>query len=344
MWLSKKQLLLHAVVVLRKVTFRGLTNSFLLTFSFFWSRILKRPVVAGLPWALSVEPSGICNLQCPECPVGAGILTRKGGMMRPDLFGKIVNEAGKELRVINLFFQGEPMLNNKIGDLIQIAHKKRIYTNMSTNGHNLTEERCQELVNAGLTRLIISLDGITRESFSIYRKGGSLEKVRDGITNILRVRKSLRSVTPFVVVQFLVFRHNEHEIPKLKSWCREVGVDRLELKTAQFNDFGNDVVKPPLKNKYSRYKPVNDNQLVLKGKAYNHCYKQWSSAVVSWDGRVAPCCYDKDLDFSPGNVTDVPMKEVWNSSAMQKFRKQILTHRKAFEMCRNCPEGRNPVI
>jgi radical SAM protein with 4Fe4S-binding SPASM domain len=344
MWISKSQMVAHAWSTLQYITWQRMGNVVQLLSSFYWSRLIGRPLISGTPWSLSVEPSGQCNLQCPECPVGAGVLTRKAGMLTPKLFQKIVADSSPQLAYLNLYFQGEPMLNRQITEIIQLASQKRIYTSMSTNGHQLTAQKCEELINSGLTKLIVSVDGLTRESYSRYRKGGDLEKVKEGIRVFIRQRAALKSKTPFLVVQFLVFEHNENEIPELKKWCRSMGVDKLELKSAQFYDFGNEEVKPPSNNKHSRYYPVRNNKLILKGKPHNHCYKQWGSAVVSWDGQMAPCCYDKDLDFSPGNIRNQPLKTIWKNASLQQFRKQILKDKSALEMCRNCTEGREWLI
>jgi len=344
MWISKKQMIAHAYSVLYYLRYKRLLNIIKLVASFYLSRIIKKPVIWGSPWSLSVEPSGQCNLQCPECPVGAGVLTRKGGMMTPKLFEKILNESSPQLSYINLYFQGEPLLNPKLDQIIKLASQKNIYTTLSTNGHQLSSAKCKSLVLGGLTKLIISIDGLTQKSYSKYRKGGNLEKVKQGINNLIQERQILKSKTPYLIVQFIVFKHNEHEIPELRKWCSQMGIDKLELKTAQFYNFGHEEVQPPSNNKYSRYLPTQNNKLILKGKAHNHCFKQWGSTVVSWDGRIAPCCYDKDLVFSPGNIKNTSLKEIWINDSLNQYRMQILKNKNAIEICKNCTEGRKWLI
>jgi len=343
MWLSKTNMARFALRATKYITIRRARNLLLLVLSFYISRITKKPHIQGRPWAMSVEPSGLCNLQCPECPVGAGVLTRKGGMLEPGLLSKMLDEAGPELMTLNLYFQGEPMLNRKINKLITAASERNIFSSMSTNGHFLSPENCDKLIEAGLSELIISLDGISRQSYSRYRKGGNLDKVLQGIESMVKRRKELNKHKPLITVQFIVFEHNEQEIPELKKLCRQLGVERLQLKSAQFYDFGNNEVKPPKNPHYSRY-VEKDGQPVLKGKSYNHCFKQWGSAVMSWDGRVAPCCYDKDLDFSPGNVSETPLGEIWKNQSLMQFRGKILRDKAAIAMCRNCPQGRKFLI
>jgi radical SAM protein with 4Fe4S-binding SPASM domain len=344
MWFSRKRKAEHFIFQLRLMTFLRLWNIFSLVFSFFLSRIAKRPFVLGMPWSISAEPCGLCNLQCPECPVGAGVLTRKGDLMTTAFFSKILDDAGSRLMWVNLFFQGEPMINPHLSQMVEEATKRRIYTNMSTNGHYLSEKRCAQLIESKLSHLIVSLDGITPATYSLYRKGGDLKRVQQGIERMVQMRKQSGQKRPFISVQFVVFKHNEHEIDALKKWCKEAGVDKLDLKSAQINDFGNNTVAPSSIEKYSRYQTMPDGSLEVKQKMQNHCFKQWSSGVVSWDGKMAPCCFDKDLEFSPGNLTHTPLEKIWYSKQLVGFRKTVLTNKKSIEMCQNCPEGRSWLI
>ncbi|MDR2928617.1 MAG: SPASM domain-containing protein [Cytophagaceae bacterium] len=293
-----------------------------------------------MPWALSVEPAGFCNLKCPECPLGAGVLLRRGGFMSMEAYRNILKESQPLLIWLNLYFQGEPFMNRHLSDMIGEAKRYSIFTSISTNGHFLDEKRCIDVINANLDEIIISLDGITDDSYSKYRKGGNLETVKNGVERLIKKRKELNSKTPFITVQFIVFKHNEHEIEELTKWCKKVKTDRLILKSAQINDFGNGSVAPAASSKYSRYTQNKDGVLVMKGAPRNYCLRQWSSAVISWDGQMAPCCYDKDLKFSPGNINTFSLKQLWTDESMQKFRQQILIRRKDIDICQNCPEGR----
>jgi MoaA/NifB/PqqE/SkfB family radical SAM enzyme len=340
MWFSKKRKINHDLFFVSLITPIRFWNLLSLVFSFFWAKLRRLPVIAGMPWSISVEPCGLCNLQCPECPVGAGVLTRNGDRMTTTLFTKIVTDAGPRLLWVNLFFQGEPMMNPHVHEMVTEATKRHLYTCMSTNGHFLSEKRCTQLIESRLTHLIVSLDGITPATYSFYRKGGDLKKVQEGILRMVALRRKSGRNRPFISVQFVVFQHNEHEIAEVESWCRAAGVDKLDLKSAQINDFGNNTVAPSSIAQFSRYQVCADGSLAMKKKMRNHCFKQWCSAVVSWDGQVAPCCYDKDLEFSPGSIAMEPLRQIWFNHRLTNFRKTILVHKNNLDMCCNCPEGR----
>ena len=324
----------------KTINLSRICNYIKLLFSFFLSEISKNPKIKGKPYSLSIEPSGFCNLKCPECPVGSGVLNRKGGNMSIELYKKILTESQPELGWLNLYFQGEPFLNQELFEMIGEAQKLNIFTSISTNGHFLNDENCQKIIDSKLSEIIISIDGITDLTYSKYRKGGDLQKVKEGVIRLIEKRESSNSVLPFVTIQFLVFKHNEKEIPDIMDWCKKEKVDKLKLKTAQLNDFGTGEIEPPSMKKYSRYIQNENGTLSIKKTIKNHCFKQWSSAVFSYNGQMAPCCYDKDLHYSPGNIKDNTLEQLWNSSKMNNFRKNVLKNKKSIIICNNCPEGR----
>ncbi|MFW5889866.1 MAG: radical SAM/SPASM domain-containing protein [Marinilabiliaceae bacterium] len=313
-------------------------NFLKLLVSHFQSLWLKKPVMKARPFALSVEPTPLCQLRCPECPTGAGELDRPTGKMTLGLFSKIIEESSPFVFYLNLYFQGEPLLHPEIGAFIRKAKQHYIYTTISTNGQKLNKEMCSELVEAGISRIVVSLDGFTQPVYEIYRRKGHVETVKTGISELLKAREKRGAKYPLVVVQYLAFSHNRHELSKIKQWCRDQGVDKLEIKRAQINEFGDRTVAPD-QNK-SRYKTGSKGKFEIKGKARNYCWRQWSSAAITWDGTMVPCCYDKNADHPMGHLADNSFEKIWNGLNANTFRNVILTNRSSISICRNCPEGR----
>ncbi|WP_462317383.1 radical SAM/SPASM domain-containing protein [Marinilabilia sp.] len=339
MWFNVSAIFVNLSLYLRTFSLRRLFNLLKLGGSFFISRILQKPVCLTGPFALSIEPSGNCQLKCPECPTGAAVLSRPKGLMRTTLFEKTISETTNYLIHLNLYFQGEPLTHPKLSNFVRIASKKKIYTTISTNGLLLEEKTCHRLIKAGLSRIIVSLDGFSQPIYETYRRGGDVENVKRGILNLIEARSQLKKHHPLIIVQTLAFDHNNHEIPKIKKWCKQVGVDKLEVKSVQINDYGDGSVKPWEGN--SRYEKNKNDSLALKGKAYNHCWRHWSSAVISWNGDVAPCCYDKDIEHNMGNTSTIDFNKIWKSHNYKNFKHKILNDRSTIKMCQNCPEGRN---
>lgn len=293
----------------------------------------------GMPVSISIEPTTSCNLRCPECPSGLRSFTRPTGMMKKELFESVINQLAPSLSYLIFYFQGEPYLHPHLLEMIRSAAEKKIYTATSTNAHYLDDEAAKETVASGLDRLIISLDGTTQETYQSYRIGGKLSKVIEGTKNILRWKKELKSKTPHVIFQFLVVRHNEHQIEEVEKLAKELGVDEVKLKTAQIYDFegGSDLI--PINEKYSRYKRNLHGQYSIKNGLLDECWKMWHSCVVTWDGKVVPCCFDKDAHFVLGDLNENSFREIWEGEKYHQFRKSLFTSRSEIEMCRNCTEG-----
>jgi radical SAM protein with 4Fe4S-binding SPASM domain len=291
----------------------------------------------GNPYTISIEPTTSCNLRCPECPSGLRKFTRDTGMINLELYRKVVDELHPDLFYLILYFQGEPYLHPLFFHMTEYAVKKKIYTATSTNAHFLTDNLARKTVESGLDRIIISLDGLDQETYEKYRVGGLVEKVLEGTRNLVKWKKTLKSKTPYIILQFIVFSTNEHQVPALKKLANELGVDKLELKSAQLYDFeqGNPLL--PSDESYSRYKKHN-GKFVIDNPLYNHCFRMWRGCVITWDGLVVPCCFDKDATHRLGDLKKQSFHEIWRSEAYDKFRKQLFSARKDIDICKNCTE------
>jgi len=327
------------ISLLRTLTFKRFFNGVKVAVSFYLSRLLRKTIHWGMPMSLSVEPTNICNLKCPECPTGMKILTRRSGTLHPELFRKIIDQVYPTTPYLTLYFQGEPYLNPDFFNFVNYARKKKMYFTTSTNGHFLNEANCEKTVSSGLSKLIISVDGTTQDVYQQYRVGGDLQTVIRGIKCLMETKKKMNSLYPFVVLQFIVFRQNEHQIDEIRRIARETGVDFLALKTAQVYDYesGKNII--PENIKYSRYRKTKDGTYIIQNKYYNHCWRSWQSCVMTWDGHIVPCCFDKDARYKAGSVLEKPFREIWHNESLNSFRQNILKARKNIDICTNCTEG-----
>lgn len=224
--------------------------------------------------------------------------------------------------------------------MVAYASSKGIYTATSTNAHFLTDEVARKTIESGLDRLIISLDGIDQQTYEQYRIGGDIDKVLAGAKHIVHWRKELKSKTPLVVFQFLVVKPNEHQVNQVKVLAKEIGVDDVWFKTAQIYDFANDPNNLiPTIDRFSRYKKNKDGETVQKNKLQNHCWKMWHSNVITWDGNIVPCCFDKDAKHLLGSLTKSSLKDVWGNERYVQFRRDVMQSRKNVDICSNCSEG-----
>lgn len=322
-----------------KATPRRLWNAGEVFSSYHLSRALSRPQHRGMPISISIEPTTSCNLRCPECPSGLRSFTRPTGMLQQDMFENVIQQLAPTLSYLTFYFQGEPYLHPSFLSMVNYASERGVYTATSTNAHYLKDEMARQTVESGLDRLIVSIDGTTQETYQSYRVGGALEKVIEGTKNIIAWKRKLKSATPHVVFQFLVVKQNEHQIPEVYALAKALGVDQVALKTAQVYDYEKGSPFIPENEKYSRYRKLDNGTYAIKNKLLNQCWKMWHSCVVTWDGKVVPCCFDKDGQYVLGDLSKKSFREIWTGKDYEQFRTSLLKSRSEIEICRNCTEG-----
>jgi len=329
-----------SISLLSRLTPRRAWNAAKVLSSFYISKWINKPVQWGLPVSISIEPTTSCNLRCPECPSGLRAFTRPTGMLTKDFFTETIDQLYRELFYLVFYFQGEPYLNPQFLDMVKYAASKRIYTATSTNAHYLTDANAKKTIESGLNRLIISIDGTTQDVYQQYRVGGQLSKVLEGAKNMVKWKRELKSKTPFIIFQFLVVKPNEHQVEDVKKLAAEIGADDVWFKTAQVYDYESDPNQLiPTNNKYSRYRKNRDNKTEVKNTLQNHCWRLWHAPVITWDGLVVPCCFDKDAQHQLGDLKGRPFKEIWQNGKYTAFRKKIMQSRKNIDICANCSEG-----
>jgi radical SAM protein with 4Fe4S-binding SPASM domain len=289
--------------------------------------------IAGMPVSVSTELTNNCNLHCHQCPSGSGKMIRSKGFMDTELFKRVMNEMAPYLYNVNLYFQGEPMLHPQFFSFIENSKVSGI--TVSTNGHFLGRENAERLVKSELTRLIISLDGLDQETYSAYRVGGDMSRVIEGLKNVSAAKKRIKSALK-IELQFLVNKYNEHQIQLVKKLAVDVNA-ALKLKSMQVIDNKDMASWLPEDESYSRYRKTKD--YAIKSKLPDRCARLWFNPVITWDGKVVPCCFDKNAEFVMGDLNSETFAEIWNGPRYKLFRKQILTGRNSVEMCRNCTSG-----
>ncbi len=322
-----------------KMTPRRIWNAVKVVSSFYLTKWRKKPIQWGMPFTISFEPTTACNLRCPECPSGLRAFTRPTGNLRENFFQETIDELHKDLLYLIFYFQGEPYINPKFLDMVKYAHDRGIYTITSTNAHFLNDENARKTIESGLDRMIISVDGTTQEVYEQYRKAGKLDNVLEGAKNMVKWKKKLNSKTPHLIFQFLVVKPNEHQIPEVYRLAEEIGIDEVKLKTAQIYDYENGNPLIPTIEKYARYAEKDDGTWQVKNELLNHCWKLWHSCVITWDGMVVPCCFDKDATHRLGDLKKTSFKTLWQGAEYQSFRRQLLQGRDKIDICTNCTEG-----
>ncbi|MDZ7332493.1 MAG: radical SAM protein [candidate division KSB1 bacterium] len=301
------------------------------------SSIMRKSRVWGIPAVLVVEPTALCNLRCPQCLVGLGRITRQRKVLDINLYKKVLDQIGDRLWYLLLYNQGEPFFHPQFLELIRLAKQRGIYVSTSTNGHFLSDEATLiELVQSGLDVIIVSVDGSDPASYSAYRQNGDFQRVIAGITQLIHVRTQLHRKAPKVLLQCLVTKHNEHQMPAMRRLAAKLKVDRLLFKTLQIEEHESAEQFLPEEPAFRRYQGqagTNGAKKSLNGK----CFRLWYSAVLLSDGRLVPCCFDKNAHHDYGQVRlDNEFESIWKSNASHQFRAAILQRQSSLDICENC--------
>ena len=264
----------------------------------------------------------------PQIPLKDTISISNFGM-------KLINEAGLYAHTIIFHVQGEPLLHPHLPEMIRYAHDHKLFTMLSTNAQLLTPAIAEALIEAGLDRIIVSIDGLTEQTYSHYRVGGNLERALAGMRSLADCKKK-KGFGPEIVMQCLYLKSNQHEWSTFIKHYHLFGADKISMKTAQFYEFEHGNPDMPDDSRYSRYKRNIDGSYQLKKKLRNRCYRLWSGCVITTDGTILPCCFDKDHLFPLGNLGTSSIDEIMHSDAAQQFRQRLISNRASISMCSNC--------
>ncbi|MEI6347343.1 MAG: radical SAM/SPASM domain-containing protein [Bacteroidota bacterium] len=319
-------------------TFYRFINLIKLALSWICSKVWSKPILWGFPYAISIEPTSQCNLHCVECPSGTGMLQRPSGQMSLELFKTIIDQVSKYSFYINLYFQGEPLIHPRIGDMIAYAKSKKMFVFTSTNGHFITQKNAQTLISSKLDKLIISIDGANQEDYEKYRVGGVFIKVIDGLKELSQQKKQSKSKTPIIIAQVLLLKTTEDSIDKIQNLVLLNGANIVEFKKAQFYNPNKKDCLLPKNSQLTRYRYSEEKGWHLKQNNSKGCKRLWSTIVITWDGNILPCCYDKDAKYPYNSMSTSSIFEAYRSINAREFRNRVHQNKSAIDICQNCGE------
>lgn len=277
--------------------------------------------VKSFPYLFVFEVTNVCNLKCPFCLTGKGI---SGGRdvkhMGFDEAKKILDEVGDYIYLVQLYTWGEPLLNKDIYKIIEYAKGKNIFVMLSTNATVMNEQNNRRLIESGLDYVMVAIDGGSDETYRQYRVGGEYSKVFENVKNLLSQKTSLGIDIPFVEWQFIVFRHNEHEVANTEALAYEIGVNKFTPLPAYVED--------------ENWLPRGDKYKVemFNPERLKNCDRPWSHLNIRADGGVASCCYEFNKEDDFGNLDEGTFFSIWNNKKFQTSRRMIYQRRKGLEV------------
>jgi radical SAM protein with 4Fe4S-binding SPASM domain len=286
-------------------------------------KIERRDYVSGYPYWLTIDPANFCNLKCPFCPTGQGRNSRLKTMITLDNFKKIIDKLGPYLIHIDFCNWGEPLLNKQIYEMIKYAEQYHVDSKIDSNFNQFSEEDAENIILSGLDKIIISLDGITEETYARYRVGGEFNRVMNNLKILLRKKIELKRANPYITWQFLVFRHNEHEIEEVKRMGKDLGVDHVGITKAFIGN--KDWI--PFNEEYSNYKKEEAKGEItseyFKAQEEVKCNWPWEAVTINPNGSVSPCCSVEEEKDDFGNIFEAPFREIWNNDKYRQARRHI---------------------
>jgi radical SAM protein with 4Fe4S-binding SPASM domain len=297
------------------------------------------------PNKLTIDIGNVCDLKCPLCPTGRGDRGASRGFMKIEEFKRVLEEVGSYLTNLELYNWGEPLLNKDLVDMIQYAKDRNIPVCISTNLNVLDKNMAEALISTNIDKIFISCDGASPETYSKYRIGGNFHRVISNIYQLLEAKKKLNNRYTRIVLLFHVFKHNEHEVEKIKELANDCG---MELRVNRMRtDMGKEIFERvedsierdrdwiPENPKYCAF------DLEKKGKKKQmKCNLLWKTAVINWDGAVLPCCAVYGERHAFGNVFEEPFASIWNNEKYRSARQEVLNKReKSPTICHTCKEN-----
>jgi radical SAM protein with 4Fe4S-binding SPASM domain len=287
-------------------------------------------MVTAYPLQIDFELNASCNLRCPMCPISAESPKGKGKStwFSFDLYKQIITDGVQRgLRAIKLNYVNEPLIRDDLYEFIQFARDAGIIdVYLSTNGVLMTSAIIRKLIDAGLTRIQVSIDAHTKEVYDKVRPGGDLNMVQRNVEKLMAIRHEMGSVTPLVRVNFVRTELNEDQLPDFIDYWR----NRADMIGIQ------EYVKPP-KSSAELISRTTEHKRV-RGFRCSFPFKQ---LVITNELNILPCCtfWGENLKLSKCDSPQA-VTEAWNSDKMQQLRR---THESGeywrIETCRKCVEG-----
>jgi radical SAM protein with 4Fe4S-binding SPASM domain len=272
------------------------------------------------PIQIDLELNGSCNMQCPFCIHGYNGQTNLDLQLSLEQAKNILQQAySAGAASLKLNYINEPLIRKDLEDVIAYARSVG-YVNiyLVTNGSLLTPERQLSILQAGLTRIYVSIDAATAETYNKQRKSGLYERVVGNVRSLIQTRNSLNMSFPLVRVSFLKNAINIHEaLDFFDQWK-----DTADLITFQTMNNVPDTETGLSIESFAEPKP---------------CDFPFKQLVVDHEGNILPCCKLPGRKLKIGNIKSMSIQQAWQSDKMQDLRSQHSSENSTLNpICRAC--------
>lgn len=291
-----------------------------LWYRFKFNNVAKMNWVGDFPPHLDIELADACNLRCVMCVQSIGDGVPGAGLMDAAFAKRLLDEGAKHgLRSLKLNWRGEAGLHRELADVIAHAKKRGVLdVQLNTNGIPFSPDRIRKIIEAGLDRVIISMDGATKETYEKIRVRAKYETLIENVKAFYRIREELGRSRPFIRIQMVRMKENAHEVEQFfemwKPW-----VDDIRISDVSNRGQGN----------------LSVGDQVPVGRA--QCPQPWQRMIVSRDGTVVPCCSDWHMQWKIGDATKESLSDIWKGRKMTALRTlHVKNQLDAIEPCKSC--------
>ena len=302
--------------------------------------VYRRSRPWNMPLHMQFELTNYCNLRCPVCPTGIGVVKRKPCAMDVGLFERVIDEVGPYLLSVSLWAWGEPLLHPHLPEILCAARRHSVAVLLSTNGQRLDDERIIEaLTRTPPTYLIVAIDGLTDETNTRFRVGSELAPVLDGVRRIAEIKRRRGMQLPVLHMRFIVMKHNQHEVPHMVDFARRHRFDLLTVRTLSIIDAeSTDQMHRDLVPDTTAFRAYDYEDGVRIDRGDFICQEPFWFPSVFADGTFVACEQDYNAQQSLGVISqDVSLGELWRSERAQRVREIIRDHPQRLSFCVNCP-------
>ncbi|MBU1118963.1 radical SAM protein [Patescibacteria group bacterium] len=289
-----------------------------------------------LPKTITIEPANICNCHCDFCSAPPALSNRDPYLMPFDDYKKIIDDIKNSTHHLWFFLAGEPFLNPEFPKMVAYAQHHNLDTTTSSNAGVMDSTRAKQIVRSGLDRLIISLDGVSKETHERMRKGIDHEQTMKNIAFLVDEKRRTGSLKPYIELQFIETKVNQHEKEAFIAFAKDLGV------IYAIKSFG----VPTWVLSEKEAKEVEDTFLPETGKRRYDANKKLkrlkncinvNRPVIYSNGTVALCCYDFAGKYILGNAFNEPFTHIWRSEKHRKMREAGANRH--LPLCKKCGES-----
>lgn len=308
-----------------------------------WELRRQNTVLRSHPYYYIIDVCDVCNLRCPLCPTGNLSIARKQAMLSLQQYKEVFDKIKEYALVVSMYNHGEPLLNPDVFSIVEHTHRNRVGTNISSNFNWPQPVEINDFIRSGLDYVTVSLDGVTQEAYEQYRVRGDIAEVFENLRRLVSAKKVLKSKTPFVEWQFIVFKHNEHEMAAARKLAAEIGVDLLRFVSPGMQP--EDMHNAELQDKWMPDNPLywerNPKLVEERGYVFDRaCFYLYRSMFIYPGGGVTPCCFAHDDRQDFGNIYRNSVAEIWNSemyrSSRMLFSKTAPSESRVETVCDKC--------